>query len=38
MNEITAFFAFLRYSLGKKENMSRGDGLYGLAGAVFFCF
>ena len=23
MNEITAFFAFLRYSLGKKENMSR---------------
>ena len=23
MNEITAFFAFLRYSLGKRENMSR---------------
>ena len=23
MNDITAFFAFLRYSLGKKENMSR---------------
>lgn len=23
MNDITACFAFLRYSLGKKENMSR---------------
>ena len=23
MNDITAFFAFRRYSLGKKENMSR---------------
>ena len=37
MNDITACFAFLRYCLGYKGDMSRG-GWYGLAGAVFLCF